>query len=84
MTYFHRRTSTIIGAKVFHGPVRDGKGWDHLAMVVKRSLLNALGHSARHFCPARATRHSNLGRSATVQAEDLDFTELIMHIEFGV
>jgi hypothetical protein len=40
MTYFHRRTSTIIGAKVFHGPVRDGKGWDHLAMVVKRSLLN--------------------------------------------
>jgi hypothetical protein len=25
---------------VFHGPVRDGKEWDHLAMVVKRSLLN--------------------------------------------
>ena len=46
MTYFHRRTSTIIGAKVFHGPVRDGKGWDHLAMVVKRSLLNAQRHSA--------------------------------------
>ena len=40
MSYFHRRTSTIIGAKVFHGPVRDGKGWDHLAMVVRRSLLN--------------------------------------------
>ena len=40
MSYFHRCTSTIIGAKVFHGPVRDGKGWDHLAMVVKRSLLN--------------------------------------------
>ena len=36
MTYFHRRTSTIIGAKAFHGPVRDGKAWDHLAMVVKR------------------------------------------------
>ena len=43
MTYFHRRTSTIIGAKVFHGPVRDGKEWDHLAMVVKRSLLNCWG-----------------------------------------
>jgi hypothetical protein len=56
MTYFHRRTSTIIGAKVFHGPVRDGKGWDHLAMVVKRSLLNALGHRARHFCQAHATQ----------------------------
>ena len=35
MTYFHRRPSTIIGAKAFHGPVRDGKAWDHLAMVVK-------------------------------------------------
>ena len=39
MTYFHRCTSTIIGAKAFHGPVRDGKGWDHLAMVVKRKRL---------------------------------------------
>ena len=44
MTYFHRRMSTIIGAKAFHGPVRDGKGWDHLAMVVKRNreLASAL------------------------------------------
>src|SRR5690606_14887274 len=25
MTYFHRRPSTIIGAKAFHCPVRDGK-----------------------------------------------------------
>jgi hypothetical protein len=38
MTYFHRRTSTIIGAKAFHGPVRDGKEWVHFAMVVKRNL----------------------------------------------
>src|SRR5690606_37531885 len=42
MTYFHRRTSTIIGAKAFHGPVRDGKGWDHLAMVVRRSRVERL------------------------------------------
>src|SRR5690606_14843213 len=35
MTYFHRRMPTIIGAKAFHDPVRDGKAWDHLAMVVK-------------------------------------------------
>ncbi len=35
MTYFHRRPSTIIGAKAFHGPVRDGKEWYHLAMVVR-------------------------------------------------
>ena len=39
MTYFHRRPSTIIGAKAFHVPVRDGKEWDHLAMVVRRNLL---------------------------------------------
>ena len=39
MTYFHRRPSTIIGAKAFHVPVRDGKEWDHLAMVVKRNWL---------------------------------------------
>src|SRR3546814_17807905 len=39
MTYFHRRTSTIIGAKAFHGPVREGKEWDHLAMVVKRNRV---------------------------------------------
>ena len=41
MTYFHRRMSTIIGAKAFHGPVRDGKEWDHLAMVVKRNRVRA-------------------------------------------
>ena len=26
---------TIIGAEAFHGPVRDGKGWFRLAMVVR-------------------------------------------------
>ena len=39
MTYFHKRTFTIIGAKAFHCPVRDGKEWDHLAMVVRRKGL---------------------------------------------
>ena len=37
MTYFHKRMFTIIGAKAFHGPVRDGKEWGHLAMVVRRN-----------------------------------------------
>ena len=36
MTYFHRREPTIIGAGAFHGPVRDGKGWFHSAMVVRQ------------------------------------------------
>lgn len=35
MTYFHTGCSTIIGAKSFHGPVRDGKGWGQLAMVIR-------------------------------------------------
>ena len=73
MSYFHRRTSTIIGAKVFHGPVRDGKVWDHLAMVVKRNWLN---------CSVMDSS-SNLGRSTTVHGGALNFTERDMHIEFG-
>ena len=40
MTYFHTGIRTIIGADAFHCPVRDGKEWYHVAMVVKRSLLN--------------------------------------------
>lgn len=35
MTYFHTGTRTIIGAKAFHCPVRDGKEWYHLAMVIR-------------------------------------------------
>ena len=42
MTYFHTGTRTIIGAKAFHCPVRDGKEWDHLAMVVRHNLLFGL------------------------------------------
>ncbi|MEN3293705.1 MAG: hypothetical protein V7642_2958 [Burkholderiales bacterium] len=38
MTYFHTGCSTIIGAKSFHGPVRDGMGWDRLAMVIRHNL----------------------------------------------
>lgn len=41
MTYFHTGICTIIGAKAFHGPVRDGKGWFHLAMVVRQRGLAA-------------------------------------------
>ena len=38
MTYFHTGCSTIIGAESFHGPVRDGKGWYQLAMVIRHNL----------------------------------------------
>jgi len=33
----HAKEHTIIGATPFHGPVRDGKGWDQSAMVVRES-----------------------------------------------
>ena len=38
ITYFHTGYSTIIGAISFHGPVRDGKGWFQLAMVIRHNL----------------------------------------------
>ena len=44
MSYFHTGTRTIIGAEAFHCPVRDGKEWDHLAMVIR---LNWLPHRKR-------------------------------------
>ena len=43
MTYFRTGIRTIIGAKLFHGPVRDGKGWYQLAMVIRRNLSRAVG-----------------------------------------
>lgn len=40
MTYFHTGTRTIIGAESFHCPVRDGKEWDQLAMVIRHKGLS--------------------------------------------
>ena len=39
MSYFHTGIRTIIGAKSFHCPVRDGKEWYQLAMVIRHNLL---------------------------------------------
>ena len=39
MSYFHTGIRTIIGAKAFHCPVRDGKEWYHLAMVIRHKGL---------------------------------------------
>ena len=38
VSYFRTGIRTIIGAKWFHGPVRDGKGWDPLAMATRHKL----------------------------------------------
>ena len=40
MSYFHTGIRTIIGAKSFHGPVRDGKEWYQLAMVIRHNLVS--------------------------------------------
>ena len=39
MSYFHTGVRTIIGAKSFHCPVRDGKEWYQLAMVIRHKGL---------------------------------------------
>lgn len=52
MSYFHTGTRTIIGAEAFHCPVRDGKEWDHLAMVVR------LDFSPHRLCAAAANSKS--------------------------
>ncbi len=50
MTYFHTGIRTIIGAKSFHCPVRDGKEWDQLAMVIrlKRDFAAGEGYKGIH------------------------------------
>ena len=39
MSYFHTGIRTIIGAESFHCPVRDGKEWYQLAMVIRHNLV---------------------------------------------
>ena len=56
MSYFHTGTRTIIGAEAFHCPVRDGKEWDHLAMVIRlnRLLLCTGGVQSSQFAESPA------------------------------
>ena len=35
ITYFHTGIRTIIGVESFHGPVRVGKGWYQLDVVIR-------------------------------------------------
>ena len=39
---FAWKNHTIIGAESFHGPVRDGKVWDQLAMAAKLKLYKSV------------------------------------------
>ena len=46
---------TIIGAKSFHGPVRDGKAWDQLAMAARLNCTNFESRRAGFFSGALST-----------------------------
>ncbi len=67
MTYFHTGCSTIIGAKSFHGPVRDGKGWYQLAMVIRHDLSILWRAALLGALPAHQTTQT--GRSSINYAE---------------
>ena len=43
VTYFRERKLTIIGALLFHGPVREGKGWGQQAIDARRNLSASRG-----------------------------------------
>ena len=65
MSYFHTGIRTIIGAEAFHGPVRDGKEWGHLAMVIRLdwSLLQATfagTANSQSRCPSNSGRYQIL------------------------
>ena len=51
MTYFHMGIHTIIGAESFHGPVRDGKAWDQLAMAARRKLYKSVKPLGKEILP---------------------------------
>jgi hypothetical protein len=63
MTYFHTGCSTIIGAKSFHGPVRDGKGWYQLAMVIRHDW-SVPWRAAACICTRPAHQATQTGRSS--------------------
>src|ERR1700755_927573 len=58
ITCVHTGIRTIIGVESFHGPVRDGKGWDRLAMVIRHDGLLRRGG-----LESTGERHSQSGRS---------------------
>ena len=59
MSYFHTRMRTIIGAEAFHCPVRDGKEWDHLAMVIRLNRSPVYQTQGQAHGSIRSSRISN-------------------------
>jgi hypothetical protein len=63
MSYFHTGIRTIIGAEAFHCPVRDGKEWDHLAMVIRLKRVASFG------APRRSCEHAGAGRASQFKSQ---------------
>src|SRR5438552_10713445 len=58
---------TIIGAEAFHGPVRDGKGWFHLAIVVRLKTDDPSDAAPR----SAAAKRSNTEEASHLRADAL-------------
>jgi hypothetical protein len=63
MSYFHTGIRTIIGAESFHCPVRDGKEWDQLAMVIRLKRVASPG------APRRSCEHRGAGRASQFKSQ---------------
>ena len=63
------RRPTIIGAESFHGPVRDGKGWCQLAMVVRHDLLPDSAHARG--CPTNSEAFRSKKYSVSVRVHSM-------------
>ena len=74
MSYFHTGIRTIIGAEAFHCPVRDGKEWDHLAMVIRHNFLSTkrgLADQFKESCQRERDAHIILNASLGITTRTL-------------
>jgi hypothetical protein len=62
ITYFHTGCSTIIGVISFHGPVRDGKGWYRVTMVIRHNLYRVVLPTGQQHLESRGGIISDSGR----------------------
>ena len=65
MSYFHTGIRTIIGAESFHCPVRDGKEWDQLAMVIRLNRWLAWFWPGRRYGSTSVTAVASSGSVST-------------------
>ena len=81
MSYFHTGIRTIIGAKAFHGPVRDGKEWDHLAMVIRHNFRPLLLRQLGQFAESAALAAENQILDRVLRFEERQMNSLTLTIE---